>query len=220
MNKDIVIYGNGSVAKVVHQYLRHDSSYKVNAFTIEQKLIGEKEILGLPIIPFESIEDTYPPDKYRMFVAVGYTEQNKVRARIYEKAKSKGYEFINYISSRACVDESLKIGDNCIIAANTVIQPFVEIGKNVIIKENVFIAHDTIIQDHCFISGAAAISGKVKIGKYTFIGTNATLRNEISLGDYCIIGAGVTLLNNVNSYEVYINNNSQKLPLPSDKIKI
>ncbi|GAH65440.1 unnamed protein product, partial [marine sediment metagenome] len=66
--KKVVIFGTGDIAQVVHYYLTHDSDYEVVAFTANKDFIKAKEVFGLPVIPFEQVENHYPPDKYRMFI--------------------------------------------------------------------------------------------------------------------------------------------------------
>jgi hypothetical protein len=96
----VVIFGTGVFAQVAHFYLSHDSDYKVVAFTVDGKFMKEKEFLGLPLVPFETIARTYPPAKFKMFIAVGYKNLNKTRAAKYAEAKSKGYRLITYVSSK------------------------------------------------------------------------------------------------------------------------
>ena len=61
-----------------------------------------------------------------MFVAVGYQDLNKFRARKYEEAKAKGYELISYVSSRASNFGGVEIGDNCFVLEFAAIQPCLE----------------------------------------------------------------------------------------------
>jgi hypothetical protein len=37
----------------------------------------------LPVVPFEEIELNFNPDQHKAFVAVTYTQLNRVRARLY-----------------------------------------------------------------------------------------------------------------------------------------
>lgn len=130
----VVIFGTEGLAQVAHFYLTHDSPYEVVAFTVDRDYIKENELLGLPIVPFGEIEESYPPDKFKMFVAMGYSNVNKARAEKYYEAKSKGYELISYVNSKSVLWGDTKIGDNCFIFENQTIQPVVKIGNDVIIQ--------------------------------------------------------------------------------------
>jgi len=217
--KKIVIFGTGDFAEVVHFYLTHDSPHEVVAFTANENVITEKELFGLPIVPFESIESTYSPTEFSMFVAVGYIKINKVRADICQQAKNKGYELITYVNSKVTKWEELDIGENCFIFENVVIQPFVKIGNDVIMWSGNHIGHHSVIGDHCFITSHVVVSGHVKIGPYCFLGVNSTIRDSITLGRECVIGAGAVILKDTKDKEVYTTEKAKLLPMSSDKLK-
>src|SRR5206468_2511306 len=86
----VVIFGTGSFAEVVCYLLTHDSEHEVVAFTANESHIVERVLMGLPVVPFETLEREYPPDSYKMYVAIAYKDLNKVRACIYADAKQKG----------------------------------------------------------------------------------------------------------------------------------
>ncbi|HIP25014.1 MAG TPA: acetyltransferase [Archaeoglobus profundus] len=199
----IVIFGTGSFAEVAYYYLIKDSPYEVIAFTVDKNFITEKEKFGLPVVPFEEVEKIYPPDEFKMFVAVGYNKVNRVRAEKYYQAKEKGYELISYVCSRAIVWDNVEIGDNCFIFEANVIQPFVKIGNNVIVWSGNHIGHHTTIGDHIFIASHAVISGHCKIGSYCFIGVNATFREGITVAEDCIIGANALIIRDTQKGGVY-----------------
>lgn len=202
--KNIVIFGAGDFAEVAYFYLEKDSPYKVVAFTVDKNFIKEKELFSLPVIPFEEIESVFPPDKFKMFIAIAYSNGNKNRAEKYYEAKSKGYELISYINSKAVHWGDTKIGDNCFIFENQTIQPYVKIGNNVIIWSGNHIGHHSIIGDHCFISSHVVISGRAKIEPYCFLGVNSTIRDGITIARECVIGASSYVAKNTEEKGVYI----------------
>ena len=52
----IVIFGTGELAQRIFYYLR-DSEDEVVAFSANKSNIDSEELLGLPVIPFEKIEN-------------------------------------------------------------------------------------------------------------------------------------------------------------------
>ncbi len=214
MNK-IVVFGEGKIADEAYFYLSNDSPHEVVAFTADADFITKKELFGLPIIPFERVEDVYAPDEYRMFVALGYQNLNKLRASKYYEAKDKGYELISYVSSRASNFGNVEIGDNCFILENAVIQPCSKIGNNVFIWSGNHIGHHATVEDHCYISGQVIISGNTTIEPYCFIGVNATIGHEITIGRESLIGAGTLVTKNADPKSVYITQDTPKYRLDS-----
>lgn len=220
MKKKLVIFGNDKAAELMFHNFSYDSPFEISGFTVDKPFIKESRFCGLPVIPFEKIESTFPPEYFMLFVAIGYSNMNKTRAEKYLEAKERGYDLANYISKKAQIGNGCILGDNCMIGANTTLQPNVSIGNDVVIRENVYIGHNSVIEDHCFISAASAVSGHVRIKMSSFLGVNATLKDNITVEKECIIGAGVTLLNSTGEKEVYAAKSSQKLPFPSDKLNI
>lgn len=208
-NTKVVIFGGGGFARLAYVYFSNDSPYQVVAFTVHREYLRENTILGLDVIPFDQINQKYPPDEYKMFVAIGYENLNKARARVYFECKQLGYDLVSYISSRSSYWSEIEIGDNSFVYENNAIHPFVKIGNDVIIGSSNHIGHDSVIEDHCFLAGNVMIPGFVRIGAYSFIGGNSTLRDGITIGSECMIGAGAVILKNTKPGEVYVVENTQ-----------
>jgi sugar O-acyltransferase (sialic acid O-acetyltransferase NeuD family) len=216
----VVIFGTGKIADQAYFYLKNDSPHEVVAFTVDQAYLNVKENFGLPVVPFEEIEKTYPSDQFKMFVAVGwFAEFNKLRARKYEECKARGYQLISYVSSRASNVGQVVIGDNCFVLEFAVIQPCSKVGNDVFIWSGNHIGHHAEIGDHCYIAGNAMISGNVKIEPYCFIGVSATIGHEITIGRESFIGAGSLVTKNVDARSVFIAQDTPKYRLDSESFQ-
>lgn len=211
----IVIFGAGKVADQAYFYLTNDSPNEIVAFTVDRQYLHEEQKFGLPVVPFEDVAGAYPPDEFQMFVAVGYQDLNRLRAKKYEEAKRKGYSLISYVSSRASNFGGVEIGDNCLVLEFAVVQPCAKIGSNVFIWSSNHIGHHATIGDHCYIAGNVVISGATKIEPYCFIGVSATLGHEITVGKESFIGAGSLITKNVEPRSVYITPDTPKYRLDS-----
>jgi len=215
----VVVFGTKKMAELAHFYFTKDSPHEVVAFTVDGEFIDQKEFRGLPLVPFEDVIQKYPPDEYKMFIAVGYKNLNTVRAQKYYEAKEKGYELVTYLSSKITHWGDTEIGDNCFILENQVLQPFMKIGNNVTLWCGNHFGHDVVIGDHCYIASHVVVCGGVSIGPYTFIGVNATIRDDTKIGRECIIGAGALILRDVDDKSVYIAKPTDKYPLDSERFE-
>ncbi|MEW6210175.1 MAG: acetyltransferase [Acidobacteriota bacterium] len=203
--KKVVIFGTGDIGQLAHFYLTNDSHYEVVAFCADAEFITSQQYLGLPIVSFEDVLDSHPPDDFDMFVALSYSKLNEVRAQKYHEAKSKGYKLISYICSRSVIwNEAVEIGDNCFIFENQTIQPFVKIGNNVTLWSGNHIGHHSTIGDHCFLTSHVVVSGHVEIGDYCFLGVNSTLRDGIKLAPRTVVGAGAIIVKSTVEKGVYM----------------
>ena len=217
--KDIVIFGMGQIAEVVHHYLTEEGGRTVVAFTVDAEFRTADEVLGVPVVDFETVQDRFPPSDYEMFVAVSFKQVNKLRAAKVAEAEAKGYHLASHVSPRASVWSNLVVNPNTIIMENNVIQPYVTIGRNVIMWSGNHIGHHTRIGDDCFIASHAVISGNCEVGTGSFIGVNATLRDNIDIGAHCVVGAGALVLQSAPDKSVFIGPATPISKVPSDRLR-
>ena len=217
--KPLVIFGSGDIAQLAHHYFSTDSDYDIVAFTVDAEFIEDSEYCGLPVVPFENLTSSYPPNSYDLFIAVGYSKLNSIRKAKFLAAKEKGYSLASYISSRASILNDENIGENCFIFEDNTIQPFVTIGNNVTLWSGNHIGHHTVIHDHTFIASHVVVSGGVKIGEQCFIGVNATLRDHITIGVRCVIGAGALMLADAEPEGVYNGTATERAKVPSTRLR-
>ncbi|NVM17282.1 MAG: acetyltransferase [Candidatus Lokiarchaeota archaeon] len=203
MSERLILFGIGQNAEVAYYYFKHDSPYEIVAFTLDREWMKRDRFHNLPVIAFDEIENVYPPEKYKMFVSISFTNLNKLRKKKYQEAKEKGYELISYVCSRATTWPNLDIGDNCFIFEDNVIQPYVKIGNNVILWSGNHIGHHTTISDHCFIASHVVISGSVTVGERCFFGVNSTIRDNIKIAKNCVIGAGAIITKDTVENGIY-----------------
>ena len=215
-NKNVVIYGVGDQARIAQVYYGQDSEYQIEAFTVQEAYLTDTTLGGLSVVPFEDVEEIYPPGEFAMFVAVGFAQVNKIRSRIYDAAKEKGYELVSFLSSRIIQWGECQIGDNAFIVDDTVIHPFVTIGNDVCISGRSIVGHDSVIGDHCFIGPNAVIAGRVTIGRHCFIGANSTIRNGVTVAPECVIGAGAIIFEDTHEQGVYLAPGTAAASIASD----
>lgn len=220
MSKPVVLFGTGDFARIAHVYLREDSPHEVVAFTVNEEYAGADEFRGLPLVPFERLEERYPPTDYAMFVAIGFSGVNKARAAVYDQCKARGYELVTYVSSKAYEWGELELGDNVFVFEGNVLQPFVRIGNDVILWSGNHVGHDTTIGDHCFIASHAVISGNVTIGESCFVGVNATFRDGVKVAPDCVIGAGALVMKDTERGGVYAVRGTEPFPKKSWELEL
>jgi sugar O-acyltransferase (sialic acid O-acetyltransferase NeuD family) len=219
MNKPLVVFGAGDLAQLAHYYFTRDSDRTIACFTLDSAYIKESSLFGLPVVPFEGLAKSHPPEGFDLFAALSYSKLNAVRKEKFLAAKAMGYRLPSYISSRATVLNDGRIGENCFILEDNTIQPFVSIGDNVTLWSGNHIGHHSRIHDHAFIASHVVVSGGCEIGESCFIGVNATLRDHIKIGERCVIGAGAIIMADTEPEGLYIGPPSPRSPVPSTKLR-
>jgi sugar O-acyltransferase (sialic acid O-acetyltransferase NeuD family) len=216
----LVIFGTGDIARLAHFYFTRDSEHEVVAFTVDPEHRRGEEFRGLPLCDFSRIRELYPPGEFELFVGIGYTRMNRLRADRYEKTRELGYRLVSYVSSRCTFLTQHQVGDNCFILEDNTIQPGVRIGNDVTLWSGNHIGHDSTIEDHCFVTSHVVVSGHVRVGAYSFLGVNASLRNGITIAPRTLIGAGAVMTSDSVEDGVYVPPRALRLEKRSDQIDL
>ncbi len=195
--KPLVLIGDGPFAEIAYEYFTYDSDYEVIGFTVEREYLKRTSLLGLPVVPFEELDQHFAPKTHSFYAALVYTQGNKLRERLFSEAKAKGFLPASYVSSRAFVWRNVVLGEHCFIFENNVVQPFVTIGSNVILWSGNHIGHHSTIGDHCFVSSHVVVSGFVTVGASCFLGVNTSIANNTAVGSRCVVGAAATIVGDV-----------------------
>lgn len=215
----VVIFGASQWAELAHFYLTHDSPHDIVGFTLDRDYLRESEFKGLPIVPFEDLEQHFAPAEYKLFIPISFKRMNHARADKYYDARRRGYQLISYVSSRATVFPGFECGDNCFILEDNTIQPFVKIGSNVVLWSGNHIGHHSVIKDHVMITSQVVISGACTIEEYSFLGVNSTVRDETVIARESLIGMDVTILKDTSEFQVYKARGSEPAGFRSDEIR-
>lgn len=113
-----------------------------------------------------------------------------------------------------------KIGDNCNICANVLIENEVTVGNNVTVKSGVQLWDGITVEDDVFIGPNATFTNdlfprsknsdwklsKTVIKKGASIGANATILCGVTIGEKAMIGAGSVVTKDVLDGELWVGN--------------
>jgi sugar O-acyltransferase (sialic acid O-acetyltransferase NeuD family) len=218
--EEIVIYGNGQVAELAMTRFLTDSPHRVLGFTVDRTVIGEPALHGLPVVPFEEVERFFPPERVRLFVAVGPTQCNRIRADRFEQARRRGFRFVSYVSSRAIVAAEVRIGDSVSVGEGAIVHPFVRLGDNVHVGTASVISHHSVLGDHCFLAVGCLLAGNVEVGARSFLGARATVRDHVTIGESSVVGTGVTVLRSIAPSSVLVAPEPVLLPVDSGSVRL
>jgi sugar O-acyltransferase (sialic acid O-acetyltransferase NeuD family) len=211
MPRPLVIIGAGEFAQIACEYFQHDSDYDVAAFSVEREYLSQPSLADRPVVAYESLPELYPPGEVDVFVAIPASQLNRLRTRFYQDAKSKGYSFATYVSSRAFVWRNAEVGENSFIFESNVIQPFVRIGNNCVLWSGNHVGHRTVVGDNVFVASHAVISGYCQIGASSFVGVNSTFNDSVKVAPDCVIGSGALVVRDTEPGRVYVGSPARAL---------
>lgn len=202
-DRKLVIVGDSAFAEVACEYFAHDTRYEVEAFAVEQAYLQRTELMDRPVVALETVADYYPSVTHDVYVAVVYSQLNRLRTRLMRIAKQAGYGLASYVSPRAFVWRNVRLGEHCFIFEDNVVQPFVSIGDNVVLWSGNHIGHHSRIGNNVFFSSHVVLSGFCEVGDNCFLGVNAAIGNNVKIGKDCWIGPGAVLAKDTKEGEIY-----------------
>ena len=215
--KNLIIFGTGKIAEVIHYYATQDCGYEVAGFTVDEPFRMADTFLGLPVVSFSEVEKVFPCEQYNIFVALGYHDLNKLRKKKCEEAMAKGYKLISVVSPKCNLPLNVSFGYNCFIMPPCEIHPCVKIENNVFIWSGAIVGHHSVLESDCWLTSGCNVSGNVVIGKNSFLAINATIGHSVSIGKECFIGANALITKNTAEKSVLINESTKPLRLNSDQ---
>lgn len=113
-----------------------------------------------------------------------------------------------------------RIGENCNICANVLVENDVIVGNNVTVKSGVQLWDGVILEDNVCIGPNATFTNdlfprsknadwklvKTVVKKGASIGANATIIAGVTIGEGALIGAGSVVTKDVPAGEVWVGN--------------
>lgn len=211
----VIIFGCGRGAAVASRYLSTDSEHEIAGFTVEAAYLTANTFQGVPLVDFARLEQYFPPEKFQLFVPLGFQAMNALRAEKYIEGKRRGYTFISYVSSKVATHDCLQVGENCFILENNSINFDVKIGNNVVAWSGNQIGDESVIGDHVWLSSQVVICGGVSVGDYSFLGANCTVTGGLRIAPRTYIGAATLVSKDTKEGAVHITEGSKPAGIDS-----
>ena len=209
--KNVIVFGTNQFSELLTWHLEKEQNTVIAAYTVDGDYIGEDSMYkGKPVVPFEKVEELYPPEQYGIYICVGYNNMNQVRERVFVQAKEKGYHILSYVHPTATVLTD-DFGEGNIIMERALIGAFVKVGSGNVFWPDTHVAHHTVIGDFNFFTISSAVAGNIIIGNNCFFGNNCTIRDGIAIANYTLVGAGCYLSESTEPYSVYVPARSVQL---------
>jgi len=212
----VIIFGIQDFAQLARFYLEHDSEHEVAAFCVNREYLPSDRLFeGLPVAAFEDIETSYSPADYSFFAPLSPRRMNRLRQKVYEEIRAKGYSMISYISSRATVFPGAVFGDNCFILEDNTIQPFTKIGSNVLLWSGNHIGHHSTIGDHVSFTSHVVLSGHCVVEPFCFFGVNSTIRDGLRIAEGSLVAMSAAVFKDTEPWGVYKGSPAKKADVSS-----
>ena len=198
----LIIFGTGPVARMAYYIATYELGLKVISFAVDSYFRVDTELLGLPVLDAERLDQLYPPGAVTIFVAVGYRSM-LARANAWRRIADRGWNTPSLLSPKAYVAETAILGPNCLIMPGVVIEPDVALEGNNIVWSNATICHDSIIGSDNFFAANTTIGGEAQVGSRCFFGFSSTVLQRRTVGCDILLAASALLTTDAPSFGCY-----------------
>jgi len=216
MAKPVIIFGCGSMARVLYSFLKQ-ANIRVSAFVADDEFVHDKEFLGLPLIKCTNLHLFVSPTAFDFMMAIGFHEMNAVRKERFDWLDRLGFGLPPFYHSSVIQHDNVKISDGMVIYDNVAIHTGSEIGLNVFISSNVSVGHDCDIDDHAWINSGVSLGGGVKVGARCVLGMNACVAQGVRLGEGTYIGANTLVTADTKPNSVIVSDHGKTLDTDSKR---
>lgn len=194
---DIVVFGGGGHAKMCIDLLNVMGGYRIIGI-IDRDLPLNSSVLGVPVIGREmDFPEIYASGVKNAVLGIGAADTHIIREKLFYKLKSIGFFLPNLIHPKACVEQSVFMGEGNQVMANATVGSSAKIGHNCIINSGAIVSHDCVLEDNVHISPGAVLAGWVSVGSNSLIGMNATVFMKISIGQNVTVFNGNNVMANI-----------------------
>jgi len=126
----------------------------------------------------------------------------KLREVITNKLDNNNLDRFSFVHHRANVDVDVGL-TGILIYPHVTVYPNVKINNDVIIHANTLIAHFSELGKGTYVSASVTIGGGTKIGNYCSIGMSATIVDKLTISSYVKIGPATLVRKNIISSGTY-----------------
>ena len=186
-HKDIVIFGTGGHARVLHDIALDCAVFNVIGFVAPT---AGGEYLGLPV---------FAADTHACHHGVIGIGDNHLRMQVAmaTRRRDPSFEFIALVHPSAQRLRGVQIGHGSVVMPGALINSAATIGAHCILNTGCVVDHDCVVEDFASIAPGATLGGGVRIGRGSVVALGAKVIHGIAVGAGSVVGAGSLVLQDV-----------------------
>lgn len=212
------IYGSGGLGREVLELARciQSPSNRWNkiVFIDDYADAGGTKKNGTDLVSFSVFRSLYKSDIAEISVAIGEPISRK---KVSGEVEKTGYTLATLVHPSVKIPKSTKIKNGTTVNANAFISCNCMLGANSYIQPHVQISHDCVLGNHVVISPSANLAGNVSVGEGSYVGMGAIVKERVEIGSWTIIGMGSVVYKNVGDEVIAIGNPARVVKRNADK---
>lgn len=168
--------------------------YEIKGF-LDDKTDALDGFSGYPPI-VSSVENFRPQENDVVICGLGAV---KWRRKYIDILLGKGARFDTFVSPKANVLRTARLGIGVLIGSNVSVSADVVIGDFVLVHDNAIFGHDTKLGNHVVVENGVFCGGFVEVGDGATLHTRAVILPHQRVGVNAIVGACSCVIRNVKS---------------------
>lgn len=215
--KNLVIFGTGGVGRETSLIVDD-----INSINREWNLIGfiddKKDLQGKIINGYQVLGDREYLNEFDKEIYVVIAIANHyVKEELVKYFTNKNIKYATLVHPSVHLNDSIKMGEGCIVYPNVIMTVDITIGNHVIISPKCGIGHDCVIEDFVTLLWNVNVSGAEIIRQGATLGSGCTIIQGLEIGKNSYVGAGTVVIRDIEENKTavgvpsrYIGENYEK----------
>lgn len=196
----VIGLGAGGHARVVLETLAAVGAYEIVGFLDPREELAGTSVHGVPVLGDDGLLGRqYDDGVTHAFIGLGGSGQTAPRRRLYELARTHGYEIVPAVHPHAVVSPWAQVGAGPTILAAAVVNADAVLGEDVIVNTGAIVEHDCRIGDHVHLASGSRLASGVTVGDGAHVGLGASVIQGLRVGAGSIVGAGAVVVRDVDA---------------------
>ncbi len=181
MSKQIIIWGGGGHARVVHDCLI--SQNKIVAGYIDDTMPDSASLNfpGCKYLGSRTILASLEVNECQLIIAVG---NNQKRVGLWEYCGSLGFSFCSTVHGTALFGSRVLIGDGSFVGPGAILNTGTHIGNNVIINSGAIVEHDCEIGDFAHVGPGCVVGAGTVVGRGAWLKAGTIVSGHFSIPEW------------------------------------
>jgi UDP-perosamine 4-acetyltransferase len=195
--------GAGGHAAVMIETVRAVGGYEIAGLTDPRRELWGSAVLGVPVLgDDDELALQYDQAVSHAFIGLGGASDTNPRRRLFELARSTGFEIVTLVHPRAIVSPSAGLGNGTAVLAAAVVNTNAKLGENVLVNTGAIVEHDCLLDDHVHVAIGARVASGVRVEAGAHVGAGATVLQGLTVGVGAVVGAGAVVTHDVEAASV------------------
>lgn len=208
--RKLVIFGGSGIGMIAASIAEDLGSHEVIGFLNDVVPVGSDigRFKKIPVLgKSEMYKELLNDSEVDFFIAYVGLQNEKATFNNIKRIDVPDSRWASLIHPSAILPrEYCEIGKGVLVAPLAQVSPDVKIGDHCILLANSFVGHDSSLDTFAHVATNGVVGANVSVGRAVHIGSNATIREKIQIGDFALIGSGSVVLQHVEENSVIVGN--------------